>query len=875
MPASDLPPAPDEPLEEALAQALDLLDTDGEPALERFLADHPDQAPRLREALAELQHAALLHTPRDITAMPQQLGDFRIGRQLGAGGMGIVYAAEQVSLGRQVALKVVRPELLFFEGARERFRREIDAVARLEHPALVPILATGTTDGVPYYAMPLLRGRSAEAVVKLLAAHATAPRTGADLRAALDAGPEAGATDADGTFQGAFWHAAVRLVRKAALGIQHAHARGVLHRDLKPSNVMLGADGRAIVLDFGLALARGDARLTRTGTHAGSPAYMAPEQVRGEPIDERTDVYGLGALLHCLLGQRPPFALDEPEVLRSRILAGQRQVLRDPALPPELHLVLDTALEVERQRRYASAEAFAEDLQAVLDGRAIRARALPFPVRIRRFAQRHRALATAAAALGVFALVLPSALLYQQQRANRELAQQVERADRSVAVSIDTVERLLAGLARDRLRNLPQVQEVAAQMLREADEQFARLGEDPRLGARVADLRRRALMRLTEVEAALGDPRAATAAARQALVALASAPPSPAASLQRAIVRRQLATSLLEQGAADEATQLVAAARQDLDAAGNDAPQATAVARELGLSHGIEATLAMARGDAAATERAQRAAVEATRRGATDPQGWLAHGIAQVNLARLLKQTKRLDEALQCTTAAEDSAEAAGSEEFGWPVPRFVRALAANERARIHQEQGSIDTSIADHQVALAQLEDLLRDYPDEPSTRRLHGAAAHNLANLLAKLERYAEARPLAEAAIRDQLQVLQRNPTDAEALRFLGNHRRTLGNTLWKLGDFAALEPVARDLGAMAGGPEAPGTAARHLLRCAAHVAGTDAAKAGSLQQEALELLVETKRRGVAPTAEDPLYAPLRDEPRFQALLDTATGK
>lgn len=858
-------------LEELLAEALDLLDSQGEAALEPFLAAHAEQAERLREALADLAAVQLLRPQSE--AVPRQLGDFRLGAQLGAGGMGIVYAADQVSLGRQVALKVVRPELLFFDGARERFRREIEAVARLEHPAIVPILATGIAEGIPYYAMPLLQGCSAELLMKRLASDGAPPTTGAQLRAALGTPRPAEASDPDGTFAGGYWQAVVRLVRKAALGIQHAHVRGVLHRDLKPSNLMVSADGRAIVLDFGLAQARGSAKLTQTGSQAGSPAYMAPEQVRGEPADERTDVYGLGAILHSMLSLEPPVLIGDAEALRLRILAGQRQPLHGLGLPPELRLVIDTAMDVERLRRYPSAEALADDLQAVLEGRPIRARAVPWRVRSKRLLQRHRAIATAAVAMVVFLVALPSALLWQKSRANAELATQVERADGSVAVSVDAVERLLASVARDRLRNLPAVQQVAAEMLREAVALFDRLVEDPRQGDRVAMLRIAAWMRLSEIEAALGDSLAATAAARNAVVALGDAPLPPSESLRRATARRQLASNLFESAETKQAESFAALAHADLLVAARDPALAAAQSRELGLCFGVDAALALAAGDAAATERAQREAVLATQRGATDAQGWLAHGVAQVNLCRLYKQLKRYDEALQLASAAEQSVATAGDAEFGWPVPRFVRVLAANERARIHQEQGRIDDSMAEHRVVLAALEDLLRDYPDEPTTRRMHGAAAHNLANMLSRLDRHAEVVPLAEAAIRDQLVVLQRNPRDEEALRFLANHRRTLCNSLLKLGELAALEVAARELGAMAGGPELPGAAARHLLRCAAATA--DAAKAEGLRNEALGLLEETARRGATLSPDDPLYAPVRHTARFEALLRPAVGK
>lgn len=180
----------EDPLEDVLALALSAREEGGEAALEGYLATIGTLAPAVRAALAELRGCDLLEPV--IAGLPPQLGDFRLREVLGAGGMGVVYLAEQVLLGREVALKVVRPELLFFEGARERFRREIEAVARLEHPAIVPILATGTADGIPYYAMPRLRGRSAESLIGAL--RDLEPKSlDARCLTALLASPEAGA----------------------------------------------------------------------------------------------------------------------------------------------------------------------------------------------------------------------------------------------------------------------------------------------------------------------------------------------------------------------------------------------------------------------------------------------------------------------------------------------------------------------------------------------------------------------------------------------------------------------------------------------------------------------------------------------------------
>ncbi|MCC6783096.1 MAG: serine/threonine protein kinase [Planctomycetes bacterium] len=846
-------------LEDVLALALSAREEGGDAALEGYLATVGALAPAVRAALAELRGCDLLEPV--IAGLPPQLGDFRLREVLGAGGMGVVYLAEQVSLGREVALKVVRPELLFFEGARERFRREIEAVARLEHPAIVPILATGSADGIPYYAMPRLRGRSAESLIAAL--RDLDPKSlDAGCLTALLASPEAAATRS-ATGGSEYWRAVTGLVAQAAHGIAHAHRRGVLHRDLKPSNLMLTSDGRAIVLDFGLALARGDERLTRSGATAGSPAYMAPEQLRGEPADERTDVYGLCATLHALLARKSPFPLADGEVLRARVLAGRRDELRrELPMPAELRLVLECGMDVERARRHPSAEALAADLEAVLEGRPIRARRVPWPVRARRMAQRHPALGVAGVAALVFAIALPSVVLWQQRRANVELAEAARVADRSVVISIDAVEQQLARVAERRLRNLPAAQELAAELLREAIALFDSLGAVPQHAERVAMLRLRAMLRLTEIEAALGQPDRAARSAERALAAIGEGERPPAAALLRARAARQLAVATLELEPRAELDVLLAAAARDLATARAEPALHDEVLREEGLWAGVEATLANARGDAAAVEAALRRAVAAS---AQRRDEGIAHGVAWLNLCRFLKQTGRHAEALAAADAAESAVTGLGPMEFGWPVPRAVVAMVGAERGRIQQQLGQLDAASATLRGALERLDEVLRDYPDEPSTRRVRGATAHQLAGLCVQRGDHAAARTLAEAAIADQTAVLARNPRDAEAMAFLGNHRRTLCTVLRQLADLPALERESRAMGAMPGPPELPGAAARNLLRCAA----ADPSRATELEREALELLGEAVRRGGRVDAKDPLYAPLRALPGFDALL------
>ncbi len=869
-----LDPSPaDDPLEELLARALVARDEGGDEAVAALLSAHPEHADELRAALAELP--ALDCLTAEPATLPLQFDDFRLLRPLGEGGMGVVWLAEQTSLGREVALKVVRPELLLFEGARERFRREIDAVARLEHPAIVPILATGQRASVPFYAMPALRGLSAEAVVRAVADRDHRALSGETLRTLLGTA-ESG--DGGRVLAGPWWRVVTALVQQAASGIHHAHQRGVLHRDLKPSNLMLMPDGRAIVLDFGLARIRGDSQLTRTGAAAGSPAYMAPEQVRGEPADERTDVYGLGALLHSLLGRRPPLALVDGELLRQRIVAGERQPLRGRTDAPfELLLVIDTAMDVDRARRHPSAESLANDLQAVLDGRPVLARALPWSLRLRRLAGRHRTFTTAAAVTVAFLALLPLLLWWQQRHANRELAAAVERAtqanaalaaqsaraERSTEVALNAVDSLLGNVALARLRNLPALQKVAAALLDEALAAFDRLADDQTHGARVRELRRRTLLESALILAALGRHDSAEQRLERLLQMFGTGElPAPQA-VQRAQARNVLAWLHYRQGRPEAAAALSALARSD--ASDKDGPLAVAAARELAAAAELAAGLADDRGDRAAAVAAGRERVRALElvlgANAVDRDLFAA----RIALAGLLRSNGQVDAAESLLTAALEQLAAAALPETGWPTPRVLAAMAQHELAASAHKRQRTDEALAAGQQALGSFELLIRDYPDDTGLRRHRGRTLNLVAVQLHTEKRYAEARPLLEQACRDQQFVLERSPGERSAAGYLNQHRRSLAVCLRELGDWSALATVARALGAV-DGVENRGRAARDLLRCAA---ASEGGARAALQDEAMVLLAKAAADGMKIVPEDPLYEPLRGDPRFQALL------
>jgi hypothetical protein len=405
-----------EALLELTAAAVELLDQRGAAAVEEFLRNNPRHSEQIREALARVQQHYLLERngldpnppqpPTDISA-GRVVGDFRLLAPFGAGGMGIVHAAEQISLGRKVVLKRIRPELLPSATAHARFRREVAAIAQLDHPSVVRVLAAGDEDGVPWFAMALIDGESTD---RILARLSPQKPSALDARAWwLSPSPV--------TQSEPWWHGCVRLAVEVAQGLDHAHARGVVHRDIKPSNLMVTRDGHAVVIDFGLAHLETSARLTHTGAQPGSPAWMSPEQLRGEPTDERTDIYSLGAVLHEWLAMQTPFAGESIEAVRTNVLRGHARSIRSryPEVPKDVVTACARAMDLERQRRYPTMSAFAADLQRLLAGQRVEARRNPIGVRTLRVLRRRPAM-SAFALTGLLALVVISVSLWLHAR---------------------------------------------------------------------------------------------------------------------------------------------------------------------------------------------------------------------------------------------------------------------------------------------------------------------------------------------------------------------------------------------------------------------------------------------------------------------------
>jgi serine/threonine protein kinase/Flp pilus assembly protein TadD len=385
--------------------------------VEAFLARHPDEAERLRPLLPAVQVLGELGRSRSVSVPPaaageppsHALGDFRILREVGRGGMGVVYEAEQVSLGRRVALKVL-PFAVTMDGRQlQRFQNEARAAAGLHHTNIVPVYYVGSERGVHYYAMQFIEGRDLASVIAQLRAQEAGrkvpdPQTAETVDAAagqpaalpaVDTRPLAGLLTENSTRSPEYFRTVARLGIQAAEALDHAHQMGIVHRDIKPANLLVDAAGRLWVTDFGLAQVQTDTRLTMTGDLVGTLRYMSPEQALAKRvvIDHRTDVYSLGATLYELLTLQPAFeGSDRQELLRQIAFEEPSRPRRiNKAIPAELETIVLKAMEKSPTERYATAKELADDLRHWLEDRPIRARRPSLGQRARKWARRHRA----------------------------------------------------------------------------------------------------------------------------------------------------------------------------------------------------------------------------------------------------------------------------------------------------------------------------------------------------------------------------------------------------------------------------------------------------------------------------------------------------
>lgn len=446
------------------------------PLVAEYTARHPQIARILQQVLPALQalrQAPMPHAPLETGC----LGDFRLLAELGRGGMGIVYEALQISLGRRVALKVLPFAATLDPRQLQRFKNEAQAAANLHHAHIVPVFGVGCERGVHYYAMQLIDGKPLSALIGELwqcSPHAPREVGGLNSQDAASVSHDAQRphaerednttarastqirshlTKEDSLEDKAFFRNVARLGIQAAGALEHAHQQGVVHRDIKPANLLIDVRGNLWITDFGLAHVRSDANLTMTGDLVGTLRYMSPEQALGQrgTIDQRTDLYSLGATLYELLTLEPAFRGRDRQELLQQIAETEPPAPRtlNPALPVDLETIVVKAMAKTPADRYACAQDMADDLQRFLEDKPIHARRPTLGQRLGKWARRNRSVVRAGAGtllLAVVGLAASTALVWQAKRDAEAAQREIETTN--IALKAETKALQLA-LARE------------------------------------------------------------------------------------------------------------------------------------------------------------------------------------------------------------------------------------------------------------------------------------------------------------------------------------------------------------------------------------------------------------------------------------------
>ena len=792
-----------------LAELLDryaaALEMGDEAGGERLLAEHPHLQQHLSGHLESLQMlcrathrvsqqvAPVADRGAHAAAHTATLGDYRIERELGRGGMGIVYEATQLSLRRSVALKVLPFAAVLDQKQVTRFRNEAQAAASLHHPHIVPVYAVGCERGVHYYSMQLIEGRTLEQMLRELVFQDGRPATLRDLgktqRVAAqqqvaddttlgyedlssDRPPEpppassksntgqwsqrstinslaANATTVASIRNRDFIRSTVELLLGVADALEYAHQQGVIHRDIKPSNLLVDGGGKFWVADFGLARCRGMGNLTAQGNVVGTARYMSPEQVAGRSheIDHRTDIYSLGITLYELLTLQPAFKAADRELLFKAVEADEPIPPRrlNPAISVDLETIVNKAIAKRKDERYATAGEFADDLRRFLDGRPTLARRPTAVDRAFKWALRRQKTVCAAALIGLVGMLglALATLLVTRQSLLKDAAHERARLHLNQAHAV--VDRF-GGLMTQRLDHWPGSEALRAEILREAERyylDFSRYAaDDHQLQSELAKVQ----FRLGSIYVQLQQPQAAEQKFRAAMAtfeAVRRQAADPTATADLALCLHNLAALRKDQG---DYTQAVDLYRQAVH---------------------LQQPLILAQ--------------------PTAPRYLHEWATTQTNLGKLLWEASEAPEALQRLEATQ---QALLAEHQSQPDDRDVQRLLVECR-------NALVAVVSEHEPQ--EAERLLRcnlnmlhnlEQPDDAgqaptsaaeSTQYYLAVAQNNLAMLLGRHKQFPEALQLVRESIDNLQQLLDRGLQPAEYLQQLAVAHNNLGQLLW----------------------------------------------------------------------------------------------
>jgi serine/threonine-protein kinase len=703
---------------------------------------------------------------------------FQVLRPYARGGLGAVFVALDNELHREVALKQILDHHADDPVSRDRFVREAEVTGGLEHPGIVPVYGLGSySDGRPFYAMRFIRGESLKQAIERFhgepgRSSAGSGQTGEPGR--VSAGSRSENTQGRGSSPLAFRQLLRRFV-DVCNALEYAHSRGVIHRDIKPANIVLGKHGETLLVDWGLAKARGEAEPGSTaeeralvpssssgssetlpGSALGTPAYMSPEQARGDldALGPHSDVYSLGATLYCLLTGKPPLEGDDIGALLQAVERGEIPAPRtlDHTIDPALEAICQKAMALKPSDRYNAPKALADEIERWMADEPVTAWHEPVMRRMLRWLARHRVGVTAAAAAGLVALVGLATVLAVQSRANRALGVKNDallasnvRERQRFELAMEAIKLFHGEVSEDMLLKEKQFETLRTKLLRGAAEFYKKLqaqlesDRNPRSGVAMVE----ALAGLAKVTEDVGSAEDAlklyerVAALGESFI---SANPSNVRSYLTVVDAETWAAILLQEtGRREEAL--------------HSAEKA----------HRVAERLLVARPEV--------------------PDAQMALGRALIQLGSANQQFDR-DAALKFHRQAVDVLEGLVAANPNVPEYRYMLSRAHGDLGNTHYARNEMDRSIEQNDVAARILEDLSKSVPAEPRYRRNWAQALNAKAMAMQRMGHYRDAIPIDRQSVNILDSLVSAYPAVVFLQHLLASALTDLGVAQWHAG-------------------------------------------------------------------------------------------
>jgi len=823
-----------DPLEILAGEYMDQLRQGRAPSIEDYATRHPDLADEIRELFPTIAITERLKVRQArssdgrATLGPtrlDRLGDFRIIREIGRGGMGVVFEAEQESLGRRVAVKVLPRQVLLDEKHLKRFEREARIAANLHHTNIVEVFGVGEQDGFHYYVMQYIEGVGLDTVISLVSQMAVKPAPAATT-APRNALAETVARQLLGGEQGRrglrYWQNVARIGLQAADALSYAHRLGTLHRDIKPANLLLDAHGTVWLADFGLAKGTQSEDISLSNDIVGTVRYMAPEQFRGD-TDWRSDVYSLGLTLYEFLALRPAYEETSHSRLIQRIAEGNPSApsLSDNEIPRDLETLILKATSHDAGQRYQSAEEMAEDLRCFLEDRPIRARRASPAERLGRWCRRNKTLAGLTGTtlfLLVMVAVVASLGYVRTKRALQGEESQRIKAEANASLAIEALDRMFERFSPNRIRSIPQAaqggvgtetgssspilsKEAAAlleQMLPFYDRLAQQSGDSEKLRVETAKANRR----VGAIRQRLGQFDEALTAYQRAIALYqglpSGSPDNPTHNLEVAQIENELGRMFASRRQLAEARKAHSEALALLSSAGTSAASA-AVSFELARTYYFLGT----------QERPLPAAQQRPRSGPgeipAEQRDYLAKAVAVLKELSKLPSTEPEYQHLLAlcylegaTTRGEEPSGQKGGARLAigilenlvqaFPsIPDYAYDLSeAYARIRIPRPPmpPEVEKETEDQlRKALALLEKLVTQYPDVPEFLTAEARIHDKLGALFRQVERWPDAEQHFRKAIAIQSPLVAQSPDVFSYGLWMATFRIALADTLIQL--------------------------------------------------------------------------------------------